>query len=184
VISRGTILPLPYHPHQILCPPFNLFIVIPSFLLHYKLIVTKNLVLFKVFIMFRQSLQRCAGRVATALVVPRVAPVLRASFAASVRRPVVSSRISILASRAYSTESNSAAAADSAASTHGEPEIDTRFESLADVGVHPNLLRAILGDMGYENMTPVQAKTIRPALQGSDMLVAPFHRDLTIDTAS
>lgn len=43
------------------------------------------------------------------------------------------------------------------------------FKDLARQGVHPNLLDAIVYDMKYDSMTPVQAKTITPALKGTDM---------------
>lgn len=45
----------------------------------------------------------------------------------------------------------------------------TEFASLQNVGVDQTLLRAIVDDMGYKSMTPVQAKTINPALKGTDM---------------
>ena len=115
--------------------------------------------------MFRHSLRRCAGRLATASLVPRVAPIVARSAGASASRPVFTNRIAHLASRAYSTESEAPVAEGGA--TVEEPS-DT-FESLKELGVHPNLLRAITNDMKYDTMTPVQAKTFRPSLNGSDM---------------
>ena len=47
----------------------------------------------------------------------------------------------------------------------------TRFAVLASIGVHDNILRAILDDMRYETMTDVQSMSINPALQGKDMYV-------------
>lgn len=45
----------------------------------------------------------------------------------------------------------------------------TRFADLSTLGVHPNILRSIVDDMGYESMTDVQSMSINPALQGKDM---------------
>lgn len=45
----------------------------------------------------------------------------------------------------------------------------TKFSELADIGIHENLVRSITEGMKYENMTPVQSKTITPALDGRDM---------------
>jgi ATP-dependent RNA helicase MSS116, mitochondrial len=113
--------------------------------------------------MFRQSLRRCAGRVATASIVPRATPVLRRFAAPTAIRPVFSNRLAHLASRAYSTESEAPVAQQDEA-----PETNDTFESLEGL-VHPNLLKAITEGMGYDTMTPVQAKTIRPSLNGTDM---------------
>lgn len=127
--------------------------------------------------MFRQSLRRCASRAAATSLrsLPRAAPVLGRTAAASTIRPIVSSRLSSLparAARCYSTEATEATedAADEQSTENTTPEgEDVLFESLQDLGVHPNLLKAIVQDMGYATMTPVQAKTIKPALSGSDM---------------
>lgn len=73
--------------------------------------------------------------------------------------------------RMYSSE----AAADATAKTAEELESESASssETLAfrDIAspINPNLLKAITRDMGYETMTPVQAKTINPALKGTDM---------------
>lgn len=53
----------------------------------------------------------------------------------------------------------------------GQSGIVTRFAELAPLGVHDNVLKAILDDMRYETMTDVQAQSINPALQGKDMYV-------------
>lgn len=71
-------------------------------------------------------------------------------------------------SRAYS--SASAEAADDKPSG-----LITRFADLSNVGVHQNLLRSIVDDMRYENMTDVQAMSINPALSGKDMYVNKPH---------
>lgn len=100
----------------------------------------------------------------TASLVPRATPVLRRVAAPSVVRPLFSTRLAQLASRAYSTESEALVDEEQNAS-----EPSDKFESLKDLGVHPNVLNAIIRDMGYDTMTPVQAKTIRPSLNGTDM---------------
>lgn len=115
--------------------------------------------------MFRHTLRRCAGRLAASspIVVPRVSPIFVRSAALTQVRPVGPNRIAGLVSRAYSTE------AEAPAVEANEAEVDDKFSSLAELGVHPNLLKAITADMQYDTMTPVQTKTIRPALEGSDM---------------
>lgn len=47
----------------------------------------------------------------------------------------------------------------------------TRFADLASLGVHENIIRTIVDDMKYENMTDVQSMSINPALNGKDMYV-------------
>lgn len=73
--------------------------------------------------------------------------------------------ISKLASftRLYSTE---AAVEHVEAGAPASEEI-ARFADLE--GIEPNLLSTITDGMGYETMTQVQAKTIGPALKGTDM---------------
>lgn len=70
------------------------------------------------------------------------------------------------ASRPYNTE---AVAQDDRKSHDSGPGEYTDFSELSQLGVHENLLKAIVRDMEYETMTPVQAKTIAPALKGNDM---------------
>ncbi|CAI4210725.1 unnamed protein product [Parascedosporium putredinis] len=43
-----------------------------------------------------------------------------------------------------------------------------RFEDAE--GIHPNLIRAITQDLGYEYMTDVQEKTVRAGLRGTDLV--------------
>jgi ATP-dependent RNA helicase MSS116 len=64
--------------------------------------------------------------------------------------------------------SSAAAVAESQDRTN-QSGLVTRFADLASLGVHPNILKSIVGDMGYENMTDVQSMSINPALQGKDM---------------
>ena len=115
--------------------------------------------------MFRHTLRRCAGRVAASsyVVAPRVSPIAVRSTAISHIRPVVPTRIAGLVSRTYSSE------AEAAAPQAQEEDAPGKFASLAELGVHPSLLKAITVDMGYEQMTPVQDKTIKPAMDGTDM---------------
>jgi ATP-dependent RNA helicase MSS116 len=68
--------------------------------------------------------------------------------------------------RLYSDE----AAAVQEEISHPAPARDlVNFKDLTQVGVHGSLIDAIVKDMGYESMTPVQSKTINPALKGTDM---------------
>lgn len=64
---------------------------------------------------------------------------------------------------------SSAAAAAEAPNASNESGLITRFADLSSLGVHPNILKAIVDDMRYESMTDVQAMSINPALQGKDM---------------
>ncbi len=77
--------------------------------------------------------------------------------------------------RMYSSEATADATADATAKAAEEVESEststseiTAFRDIASP-INPNLLKAITRDMGYETMTPVQAKTINPALKGTDM---------------
>ncbi|EXA48423.1 hypothetical protein FOQG_10193 [Fusarium oxysporum f. sp. raphani 54005] len=120
--------------------------------------------------MFRSSLRRCATQArsaATAALLTQTRTALPA-----VRRQVLTSQSSIAAisriasiTRAYSTEAV-AEQNESAPSVEAEPQV--RFADLQ--GIHPNLLKPIINDMKYDTMTPVQAKTIQPALKGTDIV--------------
>ncbi|KUI60730.1 ATP-dependent RNA helicase cyt-19, mitochondrial [Cytospora mali] len=81
-----------------------------------------------------------------------------ALLAASVSRQIIS--------RSYSD----ATAAAESRTGGGQSGPITRFADLAPIGVHDNILRAILEDMQYETMTDVQAMSINPALQGKDIV--------------
>lgn len=50
-----------------------------------------------------------------------------------------------------------------------EPGQITKFTDLPKLGVHESLVKAIVTDMGYQNMTEVQSATLGPALEGKDM---------------
>ncbi|KAI5463344.1 P-loop containing nucleoside triphosphate hydrolase protein [Mariannaea sp. PMI_226] len=127
--------------------------------------------------MFRNSLRRCASSARSAtsatilsqtrstlpIVNRRIAPVL------SSIKPL--GRIASI--RAYSSEVSEATAnqvEESAADTPAAaPKNETaKFSDLE--GVHPNLLSGITSGFGYDSMTPVQAKTIKPALKGTDIV--------------
>lgn len=69
--------------------------------------------------------------------------------------------------RMYSNEATADATAEAAENVQLDSET-LGFQDLEN-SIHPNLLRAITSDMGYDAMTPVQAKTIQPALKGTDM---------------
>lgn len=123
--------------------------------------------------MFRQGLRRCARPASTLssaaiLCRPRAAAALaRYSAAPSTQLATPLKAVASIA-RAYSTDTVAASQSDAPT----DPETDglvVKFQDLENHGVHPNLLRAITSDLGYESMTPVQAKTINPALRGTDM---------------
>lgn len=121
--------------------------------------------------MFRFGVRRC-GNLArnaascTMLLSARSAFPAARSAASTLPRPVASLKSFASFTRLYSSE---AAAAESAApETAATGEISS-FRDLEAIGVHRNLLDAITKDMRYDSMTPVQAKTINPALKGTDM---------------
>ncbi len=45
----------------------------------------------------------------------------------------------------------------------------TLFSELGKAGVHPAIVKGLTKGMGYEKMTTVQSKAMRPALDGKDM---------------
>ena len=121
--------------------------------------------------MLRQGVRRCAhlaSAAAPSLILARsmTALVTARSSVASLSRTPTSLKTIAYASRLYSTETV-AAAVQPAQETASDEVVS--FDGLSDLGVHKNLLRAITDDMGYGTMTPVQAKTINPALKGTDM---------------
>lgn len=118
--------------------------------------------------MFRQGLRRCATVVSRTTA---AAPLRLGSqrFAqAAVRIP----QFQIISQRNLSVTSclrNLEAESPVTYPLEDAPKEITRFDDLAQLNVNENLLSAITDDMGYETMTPVQAKTIVPALKGTDM---------------
>lgn len=120
--------------------------------------------------MFRQGLRRCARpasslRSVSMLARPRASITVSNNLATSRTVAPLRSLPSII--KSYSTEAE-AAAEQTRAEGNGQV---TDFEDLRNLGVHENILRSITRDMGYKTMTPVQAKTINPALKGTDMYV-------------
>ncbi|RDA84688.1 hypothetical protein CP532_2754 [Ophiocordyceps camponoti-leonardi (nom. inval.)] len=119
--------------------------------------------------MLRHGFRRCAGQAAagaaSASILLRSRPVMRS--AASLCHFNVSTAVKSapFAHRFYSSEAAAAEGGDAPES--GE---FTEFQQLSDLGVHPNLLSAIIRDMNYRTMTPVQAKTIPVALKGTDVV--------------
>ncbi|KAG5942094.1 hypothetical protein E4U59_001348 [Claviceps monticola] len=132
--------------------------------------------------MFRQGFRRCASVASAAA--PFAVIRNRAAFAATQRtllyasKPVSSFRSFTHASRNYSSEAPAYEAEVEDAQAEEEvselppatPAEAVNFIDLAEKGVHKNLLEAITMDMNYTSMTPVQSKTINPALKGSDIV--------------
>lgn len=127
--------------------------------------------------MFRQGLRTSAGLARRVL--PQAAVTLgrQQRIAAQTIRPSMPavqswSAVSQIA-RLYSSDAAAAAVAESPAEQQEARKLSEdwtkQFASLADMGVNETLLRAITKDLGYETMSPVQAKTIAPALKGTDM---------------
>ena len=119
--------------------------------------------------MFRSSLRRCATQARTAATAALLSQT-RAALPIA-RRQVLTPQSSIASlnriasiTRAYSSE---AVAEQSEETSSESPEPLVRFAELE--GINGNLLNAIVKDMSYDTMTPVQAKTIKPALKGTDM---------------
>lgn len=121
--------------------------------------------------MFRYGVRRCgslarAAASSTMLLSARTAfPAARLAASALPRR-VVSLKSFASLNRLYSSE---AAAEETVAPETAATGEVTSFQDLEAIGVHRNLLDAITKDMGYDSMTAVQAKTINPALKGTDM---------------
>ncbi|KAG6035731.1 hypothetical protein E4U40_001905 [Claviceps sp. LM458 group G5] len=132
--------------------------------------------------MFRQGFRRCASVASAAA--PFAVIRNRVAFSATQRtllcasKPVSSFRSFTHASRNYSSEAPAYEAEVEDAEVEEEsselppatPAEAVDFVDLAERGVHKNLLEAIINDMNYETMTPVQSKTINPALKGSDIV--------------
>jgi ATP-dependent RNA helicase MSS116 len=121
--------------------------------------------------MFRNSLRRCAASArsaATASLISqtRTLPIASRRIASIPSSIVPLNRIASIA-RAYSSEAPAEQEGTSAPAEAARPDEVTKFADLK--GVHRNLLIPITGDLGYAEMTPVQAKTIQPALKGTDM---------------
>jgi ATP-dependent RNA helicase MSS116 len=119
--------------------------------------------------MMKTSLLRQAAAGRVALVARPAQVAFRASSAAlALSRPsrsvAAAYRFTPSLLRFYSSES-----AAEQLSTDAAPGPITRFQDLTQLNVHDHLVRAITRDMGYETMTDVQTRTIRPALLGKDV---------------
>ncbi|KAM7204495.1 P-loop containing nucleoside triphosphate hydrolase protein [Naviculisporaceae sp. PSN 640] len=117
----------------------------------------------------RTSILRHAGlcRVALGLGARRVQPAFRVvASAASTSHFVQSDRSrfapSVQLSRFYSAEASAEARA--------APGEITKFRDMESLGVHEKLIQAVVGGMGYEDMTQVQSATIKPGLEGKDLV--------------
>lgn len=124
--------------------------------------------------MYRQGLRRCA-RTASSLGATLPLAHQRSLLAISRHSAIPSTRsitpFKSIASiqRLYSTE---ATATEQTPSSTEDGPVEL-FTDLPKLGVHQNLITCITDNMGYERMTPVQAKTINPALKGTDMYCLP-----------
>lgn len=119
--------------------------------------------------MFRTSIRRCANQARTAAAAALISQT-RAALPVA-RRQALTAQSSIATlnkiafiSRAYSAEATAQASQPTSSAPAEEP---AKFSDLENVD--QTLLRAIIQGMKYETMTPVQAKTIVPALKGTDM---------------
>ncbi|PHH88221.1 hypothetical protein CDD83_7812 [Cordyceps sp. RAO-2017] len=120
--------------------------------------------------MLRQGIRRCAGlaggAASTSMLLRSRVALPKAAALSRCNSPQVLKSFTFL-SRPYSSE---ALAEESPSSGAADKEPSAKFADLANMGVHPNLLKAIVNDMQYTTMTPVQAKTISPALKGTDIV--------------
>lgn len=130
--------------------------------------------------MFRQGLRTSAGLARRVL--PQTATTLarQQRIAAQTIRPSLPTAHTWKAvtqfARLYSSEAAAESVQQHQENSKKPDEWTVQFADLADKGVNETLLRAITKDMGYQTMSPVQAKTIGPALKGTDMFVAlPSH---------
>ncbi|GAO18138.1 hypothetical protein UVI_02036790 [Ustilaginoidea virens] len=121
--------------------------------------------------MLRQGFRRCAGLAAVGA--PSVFVRAQASLPVAQRTILSLSRNAAVfrslpcALRLYSSEGAAVESPTPAETVAGEI---SNFADLSTLGVHQNLLKAITKDLGYATMTPVQAKTITPALKGTDIV--------------
>ncbi|KAK5998507.1 ATP-dependent RNA helicase cyt-19 [Cladobotryum mycophilum] len=123
--------------------------------------------------MFRQGLRRCGGlaRIAPSssmLLVSRSGLPVARQGVASLSRPIAPLKNIANFVRLYSREAD--AVREETPVVENAPTEVLSFRDLEKLGVHPNLVNAITEGMGYATMTPVQAKTINPALKGTDIV--------------
>ncbi|TQV98736.1 hypothetical protein V2A60_007558 [Cordyceps javanica] len=127
--------------------------------------------------MFRQGLRASTGLARRVLPQAAVAVGRQQRIAAQTIRPSIPSAVSWIAvtqtARLYTNDAAAPATETLAGHQDGRKQNEEwtkQFASLADMGVNETLLRAITKDLGYQTMSPVQAKTIAPALKGTDIV--------------
>ncbi|EOD50680.1 atp-dependent rna helicase mss116 [Neofusicoccum parvum] len=120
-------------------------------------------------------LRRCPASLPRALrTAAATRSALRNASTALPRTVLSSSRIvPLLSTRAFQLSARPAeaqvAATQSSKSSRSHSPI-TNFQELEDRNiVHPNVIKAIVKDMGITTMTEVQSATLHQALQGTDL---------------
>ncbi|KAI6785132.1 ATP-dependent RNA helicase [Emericellopsis cladophorae] len=125
--------------------------------------------------MFRQTVRRCARTAGSMSSIPTLARPRLAMAVARNNNLTTSSRLVLplenvaTFGRSYSTETAEAAAAADTEAPAADGQV-VRFADLDKLNVHPNLITALTKGFRYDTMTPVQAKTINPALKGTDIV--------------
>lgn len=120
-------------------------------------------------------LRRCPASLPRALsTVAATRSALRSTSLVSPHAVFSSARIApLLSIRAF--QSSVRLAGVEAAATEASQPVEastpiTKFRELQDRGIiHPNVIQAIVKDMGLETMTDVQSATINQAIHGTDM---------------
>lgn len=116
--------------------------------------------------MFRQGLRRCASAASRMTAMPSVRfTAQRWTLSQTTAAPLysIAPRISSFGHfKQYSTERDGLPESTN-------PDESMRFDELASLDLNPTILSNITDGLGYETMSPVQAKTIASALKGTDM---------------
>lgn len=119
----------------------------------------------KTGVMRQARVYRVALQAATRVrIAPRTLPSALSALS-SAPKALAAPSINSLASlaRYYSSEAAASNEQDQ------QPKLVTKFAGLADLGVNPRIVSSITQGMGYEDMTPVQSRTIEAALNGTDL---------------
>lgn len=122
--------------------------------------------------MLRQGIRRCAPVRRAHLSLPAVAQCqVRVTQVARTHKVAVLPplRSSFHVSRVLSQDAHANAPVEEEAGREEGMEHFMAFEEAIQHGVHPNLIRAITGDMGYSHMSEVQERTLEASLKGKDM---------------
>lgn len=125
----------------------------------------KAATMMKTGVMRQARVYRVALQAATRVrIVPRTLPSALSALS-STPKALAAPSINSLASlaRYYSSEAAASNEQDQ------QPKLVTKFAGLADLGVNPRIVSSITQGMGYEDMTPVQSRTIEAALNGTDL---------------